>query len=134
MNMTRKSFTLAEVLLATFILVVVGAVLVSMVASSSIALQRTRSTFQLASHASSIFEHINTLNRTNLYSQRNNSTYWNDLIQGPLDNQTISLTNLNPADTGWLDDPLGVMIEFSWYMRGYEQNETYLSYFTYDYE
>lgn len=129
---SKKTFTLAEVLLATFILVVIGAVLVSMVASSSIALERTRSSFALSAHASSVFEHIKGLNRTSLCAQKDNATYWQALVGEELNDQTLNLTNVNSADTSWADDPLGLRLELKWSMRGNEKTETYLSYFTFD--
>lgn len=127
----KKSFTLAEALLAAFILVIIGAVVVSMVANSSLALERTRNYFSLSSHASTIFEHIRGLNRTQLQAQMDNAQYWNDLIDNKISNESVSLSNINPADTAWTDDPLGLKIELTWDMRTHKQNETYLTYFTF---
>lgn len=127
----KKTFTLAEVLLAAFVLLVIGAVLVSLVASSSIALERTRSSFILSSHASSVFENMKSFNRTNLYSKRDDQQYWLDLMENRLINQTLIIRNINESDTMWLDDPLGIELELQWDMRGHRHNETYLTYFTF---
>lgn len=127
----KKSFTLAETLLAAFIMVIVGAVLVSMVASSSIALNRTKNSFVLSSHASSVFEHIKSLNRTQIIDKKDDQQYWLDLVDSGLQNRTISLNNVNAGDTDWDDDPLGVLLELGWELRGEKQSETYLTYFTF---
>lgn len=127
----RKSFTLAEALLAAFILVIIGAVVVSMVANSSLALERARNSFQLSSYASTIFEHIKSFNRTQLQAQKDNSQYWNDLIDSTYANETVTLSNINASDINWTDDPLGLKIELNWNMRGHAQNETYITHFTF---
>jgi len=93
--MIKKGFTLSELMIAALILTVGLMAILGLYISLTSSIQKARQLTIAAKDAGSIFEQIQGLTLPTIKNNKENSTYWNSLIDKSLTQETISVSNNN---------------------------------------
>ena len=128
--MKKKGFTLSELMIAVLILSVGLLAILGLYISLTSSIQKARQLTIAAKDAGSIFEQIQGLTLPTIKNNKENSTYWNSLIDKSLTQETISVSNNNSTDTTWDNDPLELEVTVSWKDKGQNRQINLSSKFT----
>lgn len=126
----QKAMTLPEVLIAFVILAIGLAALVTLYSTSSVSVTRSRNMLLAARDANTVLESIKSTSLTTVKTYRNNTGYWNDMLSGSLNNETVFVYNSNSTDTSWDNNPLELVVEVRWLEGASQRNVTIVSKFT----
>ena len=126
-----KGVTLAEILVVVALLVVGISAVLAMFVTGLTMVRRAEQRYAAMRDATAVFETISDMSLSHLKSEKNNSAYWQALLRHNLMNESVELTNVNAADTGWDDDPLSLRVDVTWDMEDVEQIVTLTTSFDY---
>lgn len=125
-----SGFTLAELMVATLVLVIGVVSVLSIYFAATFAIRQAKSLTIAAKDAGSVLEHIKSLTLAEIRSYKDDSAYWDSVLTKILSGESIAVENMDASDMGWSNDPLELKVTVTWSERGRSSNVEMFSKFT----